>query len=95
MTFAHIDDRQWWKEAIVYQIYPRSFNDTTGTGSGDLPGITEKLDYLADLGVDVVWLSPVYDSPMNDNGYDIRDYRAIADLFGTMADFDEMLTGMH
>jgi oligo-1,6-glucosidase len=95
MTLAHTDDRQWWKEAVVYQIYPRSFNDTTGSGSGDLPGITARLDYLADLGVDVVWLSPVYDSPMNDNGYDIRDYRAIADLFGTMADFDEMLAGMH
>jgi oligo-1,6-glucosidase len=95
MTVAHTDDRQWWKEAVVYQIYPRSFNDTTGSGSGDLPGITAKLDYLADLGVDVVWLSPVYDSPMNDNGYDIRDYRAIADLFGTMADFEEMLAGMH
>jgi oligo-1,6-glucosidase len=95
MTLAHTADRQWWKEAVVYQIYPRSFNDTTGSGSGDLPGITAKLDYLADLGVDVVWLSPVYDSPMNDNGYDIRDYRAIADLFGTMADFDEMLAGMH
>jgi oligo-1,6-glucosidase len=95
MTFAHTDDRQWWKEAVVYQIYPRSFNDTTGTGSGDLPGITAKLDYLADLGVDVVWLSPVYDSPMNDNGYDIRDYRAIADLFGTMDDFDAMRDGLH
>mgnify|MGYP006278761331 CR=1 FL=1 len=95
MTLAHVDDRQWWKEAVVYQIYPRSFNDTTGSGSGDLPGITAKLDYLVELGVDVVWLSPVYDSPMNDNGYDIRDYRAIADLFGTMADFDEMLEGMH
>ncbi len=95
MTFAHVDDRKWWKEAVVYQIYPRSFNDTTGSGSGDLSGITAKLDYLADLGVDVVWLSPVYDSPMNDNGYDIRDYRAIADLFGTMDDFDELLAGMH
>ncbi|HKL89140.1 MAG TPA: alpha-glucosidase [Salinibacter sp.] len=95
MTLAHTDERRWWKEAVVYQVYPRSFNDTTGSGSGDLPGITEKLDYLADLGVDVVWLSPVYDSPMNDNGYDIRDYRAIADLFGTMADFDAMLAGMH
>ena len=94
MTVAPTDDRQWWKEAVVYQIYPRSFNDTTGSGSGDLPGITEKLDYLADLGVDVVWLSPVYDSPMNDNGYDVRDYRAINPLFGTMADFDEMLAGM-
>ncbi len=95
MTLAHADDRQWWKEAVVYQIYPRSFNDTTGSGNGDLPGITEKLDYIADLGVDVVWLSPVYDSPMHDNGYDVRDYRAIADLFGTMDDFDEMLAGIH
>ena len=95
MPLAHADDRQWWKEAVVYQIYPRSFNDTTGSGSGDLPGITEKLDYLAELGVDVVWLSPVYDSPMNDNGYDIRDYRAVNPLFGSMADFDEMLAGMH
>ncbi len=88
-------DRRWWKEAVVYQIYPRSFNDTTGDGNGDLPGITEKLDYLAELGVDVVWLSPVYDSPMHDNGYDIRDYRAINPMFGTMADFDEMLAGLH
>lgn len=95
MTLAHVDDRQWWKEAVVYQIYPRSFNDTTGSGTGDLPGITAKLDYLADLGVDVVWLSPIYDSPMRDNGYDVRDYRAINPLFGTMADFDEMLAGMH
>jgi len=95
MTIVPDEDRAWWKEAVAYQIYPRSFNDTTGSGSGDLPGITAKLDYLADLGVDVVWLSPVYDSPMNDNGYDIRDYRAIADLFGTMADFEEMLAGMH
>jgi oligo-1,6-glucosidase len=95
MTLAHAEDRQWWKEAVVYQIYPRSLNDTTGSGNGDLPGITEKLDYLADLGVDVVWLSPIYDSPMNDNGYDIRDYRAINPLFGSMDDFDEMLAGMH
>jgi glycosidase len=95
MTLSHVDDRQWWKEAVVYQIYPRSFNDTTGSGTGDLPGITAKLDYLADLGVDVVWLSPVYDSPMNDNGYDIRNYRAIDDRFGTMADFDELLSGLH
>ena len=95
MTDASAPDRRWWKEAVVYQIYPRSFNDTTGDGNGDLPGITAKLDYLAELGVDVVWLSPVYDSPMNDNGYDIRNYRAIADVFGTMGDFDEMLAGMH
>mgnify|MGYP006274940461 FL=1 len=88
-------DRQWWKDAVVYQIYPRSFNDATGNGTGDLLGIIDRLDDLDDLGVDVVWLSPVYDSPMADNGYDIRDYRAIADLFGTMDDFDAMLDGMH
>ena len=88
-------DRQWWKEAVVYQIYPRSFNDASGDGTGDLRGIIEKLDVLEALGVDVVWLSPVYDSPMADNGYDIRDYRAIADLFGTMNDFDAMLEAMH
>ena len=79
-------DRQWWKEAVVYQIYPRSFNDSDGDGVGDIPGITEKVDYLDDLGVDVVWLCPVYDSPNADNGYDIRDYRSITDEFGTMAD---------
>jgi oligo-1,6-glucosidase len=79
-------DRQWWKEAVVYRIYPRSFNDSDGDGVGDIPGITEKADYLDDLGVDVVWLSPVYDSPNADNGYDIRDYRSITDEFGTMAD---------
>ena len=95
MTVSSVPDRRWWKEAVVYQIYPRSFNDTTGDGNGDLPGITEKLDYLAELGVDVIWLSPVYDSPMHDNGYDVRDYRAINPMFGTMADFDEMLAGLH
>jgi oligo-1,6-glucosidase len=88
-------NRQWWKEAVVYQIYPRSFYDGRGDGTGDLSGIIEKLDYLDDLGIDVVWLSPVYDSPMADNGYDIRDYRAIADLFGTMDDFDTLLAGLH
>ena len=95
MVVARSESRRWWKEAVAYQIYPRSFNDTTGDGNGDLPGITAKLDYLVDLGVDLVWLSPVYDSPMNDNGYDIRDYRAIADRFGTMADFDRLLFEMH
>ncbi len=88
-------ERVWWKEAVVYQIYPRSFNDTDGDGVGDLRGIIEKLDYIASLGVDVVWLNPIYDSPNDDNGYDIRDYRAIMTEFGTMEDFDEMLTGMH
>lgn len=87
--------RTWWKEAVVYQIYPRSFMDSDGDGIGDLKGITSKLDYLKELGVDVVWLSPVYQSPNDDNGYDISDYQAIMQEFGTMEDFDEMLSGMH
>ena len=86
---------QWWKKAVVYQIYPRSFNDSNGDGIGDIPGITEKLDYLENLGIDVIWLSPVYASPNDDNGYDISDYRAINPEFGTMADFDEMLAQAH
>jgi oligo-1,6-glucosidase len=86
--------RPWWKDAVVYQIYPRSFLDTNGDGMGDLPGITARLDYLQALGVDVVWLSPHFDSPNADNGYDIRDYRKVMAQFGTMADFDAMLAGM-
>ena len=86
--------RPWWKDAVVYQIYPRSFLDTDGDGVGDLPGITARLDYLQTLGVDVVWLSPHFDSPNADNGYDIRDYRKVMAQFGTMADFDAMLAGM-
>jgi oligo-1,6-glucosidase len=85
----------WWKQSVVYQIYPRSFCDSDGDGIGDIPGITSKLDHLKTLGVDVVWLSPVYESPNDDNGYDISDYRAIMREFGTMADFDTMLAGMH
>ncbi|EJN57574.1 hypothetical protein HSB1_39350 [Halogranum salarium B-1] len=88
-------DKQWWKEAVVYQIYPRSFNDSNGDGVGDIPGITEKVDYLDELGVDVVWLCPVYDSPNADNGYDIRDYRSIMDEFGTMADWEELVDELH
>lgn len=87
-------NKTWWKEGIVYQIYPRSYKDTTGNGIGDLRGIIEKLDYIASLGVDIIWLNPVYDSPNDDNGYDIRDYRKIMSEFGTMADFDELLSGM-
>ncbi|PYZ98765.1 glucohydrolase [Alteribacter lacisalsi] len=87
--------KQWWKESVVYQIYPRSFNDSNGDGIGDLNGITEKLDYLKGLGVDVIWLSPVYDSPNDDNGYDIRDYQAIMDEFGTMEDWERMLSEVH
>jgi oligo-1,6-glucosidase len=87
--------KAWWKEAIVYQIYPRSFKDSNGDGIGDLKGIYSKLDYIKSLGVDVVWLNPVYASPNDDNGYDISDYRAIMAEFGTMDDFDQLLEGMH
>ena len=86
--------RKWWKEGIVYQIYPRSFQDTTGNGIGDLRGIIQRLDYIKDLGVDIIWLNPVYVSPNDDNGYDIADYRNIMPEFGTMQDFDELLSGM-
>jgi oligo-1,6-glucosidase len=85
----------WWKEGVVYQIYPRSFYDSNGDGIGDLRGIIQKLDYLQELGADVVWLSPVYQSPNDDNGYDISDYQAIAPEFGTMEDWEELLAGMH
>lgn len=85
----------WWKEAVVYQIYPRSFMDDNGDGIGDIKGITRKLDYLKFLGVDVIWLSPIYASPNDDNGYDISDYRSIMKEFGTMADFDELLKEAH
>ena len=88
-------DPKWWKESVIYQIYPRSFMDSNGDGIGDLQGIISKLDYLKELGVDVLWLSPIYDSPNDDMGYDIRDYRKIMTEFGTMADFDEMLEGIH
>ncbi len=87
--------KTWWKEAVIYQIYPRSFMDSNGDGIGDLKGITSRLDYLKYLGVDVIWLSPVYQSPNDDNGYDISDYRDIMDEFGTMEDFDEMLAQAH
>ena len=85
---------KWWKEAVIYQVYPRSFKDSNGDGIGDLNGITEKLDYLDKLGVNVIWLSPHYDSPNADNGYDIRNYRKVMTEFGTMADFDRMLAGI-
>ncbi|SFR51349.1 glycoside hydrolase family 13 protein [Halorubrum sodomense] len=88
-------DRSWWKESVVYQIYPRSFNDSDGDGIGDLRGITQKADYLDELGIDVVWLCPVYDSPQEDNGYDIRDYRAIDPEFGTMADWEALRDALH
>ena len=87
--------KAWWKESVVYQIYPRSFMDSNGDGIGDLNGITEKLDYLKELGIDVIWLSPVYQSPNDDNGYDISDYQAIMTEFGTMEDYDRMLARAH
>lgn len=83
--------QHWWQKTVVYQIYPRSFKDTNRDGVGDIQGIIEKLDYLSDLGIGAIWLSPVYQSPMDDNGYDISDYRAIADIFGTMEDMDLLL----
>ncbi|MFF1571227.1 alpha-glucosidase [Leifsonia sp. NPDC058292] len=86
---------KWWHSAVVYQIYPRSFADANGDGIGDLRGVIDHLDHLEDLGVDVVWLSPIYASPHDDNGYDISDYRAIDPLFGTFDDFDELLAGLH
>lgn len=88
-------NKAWWKEAVVYQIYPRSFMDSNGDGIGDLNGITEKLEYLRELGIDVIWLSPVYQSPNDDNGYDISDYQAIMEEFGTMEDYDRMLARAH
>ena len=88
-------NRTWWKEAVVYQIYPRSFMDSNGDGIGDLQGIISRLDYLKYLGIDVIWLSPVYKSPNDDNGYDISDYQDIMDEFGTMKDFDELLAAAH
>ena len=89
------NDRKWWKEAVVYQIYPRSFKDSDGDGVGDLKGIISKLDYIKSLGIDVVWLNPIFGSPNDDNGYDISDYRGIMKEFGTMKDFDALLKGMH
>src|SRR3954452_342600 len=85
----------WWKEAVIYQIYPRSFKDSNGDGIGDVQGIISKLDYIKSLGVDAVWLNPIFSSPNDDNGYDISDYRNIMSDFGTMQDFDELLHGMH
>ena len=88
-------EKKWWHKSVVYQIYPKSFNDTTGSGQGDIKGITEKLDYLKKLGVEVLWLTPMYKSPQNDNGYDISDYYSIDESYGTMEDFEEMLREAH
>lgn len=85
----------WWKEAVAYQIYPRSFSDSNGDGIGDIQGVISKLDYIKELGIDVIWMSPIYQSPNDDNGYDISDYQAIMDEFGTMDDFDQLLEEVH
>ncbi len=87
--------RDWWRGAVIYQIYPRSFQDSNGDGVGDLKGITQRLDYIADLGVDAIWLSPFFTSPMKDMGYDVSDYCDVDPVFGTLADFDEMTTRAH
>ena len=84
-------EKHWWQEVVVYQIYPRSFKDSNGDGIGDIPGMIEKLDYLAELGIGAIWLSPVYQSPNDDNGYDISDYEAIMSEFGTMVDMDKFI----
>ena len=86
---------EWWRSAVVYQVYPRSFQDSDGDGVGDIPGIISRLDYLHELGVDVIWLSPVYRSPHDDNGYDISDYEDIDPTFGTLADIDELIAQLH
>lgn len=88
-------EKNWWKETVAYQVYPRSFNDSNNDGIGDLPGMVEKLDYLKDLGIDVIWLSPMYKSPNDDNGYDISDYQDIMEEFGTMEDFNHLLSETH
>lgn len=95
-----VDSQDWWRTSSVYQVYPRSFKDTTGSGTGDIKGLTSKLHYLKELGVDIIWLQPVYVSPLNDNGYDVADYYNIHPDFGTMDDFNELLAeikeqGMH
>lgn len=88
-------ERKWWKEGIIYQIYPQSFYDSNGDGIGDIQGIISKLDYVKSLGVDIIWLNPIYDSPLDDNGYDIRDYRKLNPIYGSMEDFEELLENVH
>jgi len=87
--------KPWWKGSVIYQIYPRSFLDTTGNGIGDLQGITQKLSYVSDLGVDAIWLSPIFTSPMKDMGYDVSNYKNIDPLFGDLKDFDSLLSEAH
>src|SRR6478752_6648263 len=86
---------EWWRGAVIYQIYPRSFMDSNGDGVGDLPGITSRLDHVASLGVDAIWVSPFFRSPMKDFGYDVADYRKVDPMFGTLEDFDAMLDKAH
>ena len=88
-------EQKWWHNAVIYQVYPKSFKDSNGDGIGDLKGITSKLDYLEKLGITAIWLSPVYKSPMDDNGYDISDYEDIASIFGTMEDMEELIAEGH
>src|SRR6202012_5415988 len=85
----------WWKSGIIYQIYPRSFQDSNGDGIGDLAGIESRLDYLVELGVQAIWISPFYPSPMADFGYDVADYTGVDPLFGTLADFDRLIAAIH
>jgi glycosidase len=95
--FAHSAFRtsaRWWQQGVIYQIYPRSFQDTDGDGIGDLRGIELRLNYLAGLGIDAIWISPIYPSPMVDFGYDVADYCAVDSLFGTLEDFDRLLTSL-
>ena len=89
------ENKHWWQTGVIYQIYPRSFQDSNDDGVGDLPGITSRLDYLQRLNIDAVWISPIYPSPMHDFGYDVADYCAIHPMFGTMADFDQLLSEIH
>ena len=88
-------EKKWWKESVVYQIYPKSFKDSNGDGVGDIRGIIQKLEYLKELGVNVLWISPMLESPQDDNGYDISDYRRIYEEYGTMEDYEELLCEAH
>ena len=92
MLNPETQSHDWWRTSTVYQVYPKSFNDTTGLGTGDIRGLMEKLDYIKGLGIDIVWLQPVYVSPQNDNGYDVADYCGIDPAYGTMDDFDDLVT---
>ena len=90
-----MNNSQWWKNGVIYQIYPKSFQDTTGSGTGDIQGIIKRLDYLQTLGIDAIWITPMYVSPQIDNGYDIADYRNIDPSYGTMADFEQLVAEAH